>query len=110
MTKGIREPLRLNLNDCFNHGLRCERHRGALLVFTPAVKWTHLSLPYTGELERLLKPAINHEEHAVLVAPNKFTAAMLRLEGFPAAIPVVVGEKDARLKADELVDKQPLDS
>jgi hypothetical protein len=102
MTKGIHEPLRLNLNDSFNHGLRCERYGATLLVFTPAVKWSHLSLPYTGELERILKPAINYEEQAILVAPNKFTALMLKLEGFPANIPVILGEKEARQKADEL--------
>lgn len=105
MTKGIKGAIRPSDIATFNNGLRTERHSGTLLVFTPAVKWTDLGVKYAGALERILKPAINYEEEAILVAPDRFTHMMLKLESFPARIPVVLGEKEARRRADELASE-----
>jgi hypothetical protein len=105
MTKGIKGAIRPSDIATFNHGLRTERHSGTLLVFTPPVKWSDLSLKYAGELERILKPAINFEEEAILVAPDRFTHLMLKLESFPARIPVILGEKEARRRAEELASQ-----
>lgn len=82
--------------------IECEQYRGTKLVYAPPVKWYTFSLPYTSEMERVLAAAVNYEEDAVLVAPDHFTALMLKLEAFGKQIPVVHGEKEAR----RLVDNQ----
>jgi hypothetical protein len=84
-----------------NGKVRSELYRGTRLVFAPAAKWYHFSLPCSSELERMLEPARNYEEDAVLIAPDSFTAFMLRLESFGARIPVVTGERQARRIVDE---------
>ena len=76
--------------------VRSEMYQGVRLVYAPPVKWYYFSLPYTSELERVLEPARCGEEAAVVVAPDRFTALMLRLEAFGAAIPVIHGERAAR--------------
>lgn len=85
-----------------NHGLSLERFHGVLLVFAPPAKWSDLSLKCTSELERVLRPAMNHEEDAILVAPDRFTFTMLKLESFPAHIRVVLGDKAARQQAERI--------
>ena len=78
-----------------------EYYRGTRLVYAPAVKWYYFSLPYTSEVERVLESACNHEEEAVLVAPDNFTALMLKLESFSPNVPVVMGDKQAKRFVDE---------
>jgi hypothetical protein len=85
-----------------NGRIQCEQYRGTKLVFAPPVKWYNLSLPYTSEMERVLAAAVNYEEDAVLVAPDRFTALMLKFEAFGKQIPVIHGETEAR----RLVDNQ----
>ena len=80
--------------------LRCERVEGTLLVVVPPVKWYEFSVPYTSELERALAPATHFEENAILVAPDKFTALMLKIESFPKHIPIVIGVAEAHQLAE----------
>ena len=84
-----------------NGKVSCEYYRGTRLVFAPAVKWYFFGLPYSSEMERVLAPACNFEEDAVLVAPDKFTALMLKLESFSPRVPVVTGAKQAMRYVDE---------
>lgn len=76
--------------------IRSEVYEGVRLVYAPPVKWYHFSVPYTSELERVLEAARCGEERAVVVAPNRFTALMLKLEAFGPAVPVIQGEREAR--------------
>jgi hypothetical protein len=87
-----------------NGSITCERYGGTLLVYVPQLKWYQLGVPYTSELERVLGPAIHHEEKAVLVAPDKTTGFFLRAEKLAPHIPVVIGEREAKL----LIDKNNL--
>jgi hypothetical protein len=105
MTNWIKGAIKPSDIATFNNGLHTERYNGALLVFTPPLKWKDLGVKYTGELERILRPAIDFEEEAILVAPDRFTHMMLKLESFPARIPVVLGEKEARRRAEELASQ-----
>lgn len=88
------------MSDSHNGRIACERYGGALLVYVPQLKWYQLGVPYSSELERVLRPAVNHEERAVLVAPDKQTGFFLRLERFPKHVPIVVGEKEAKRAVD----------
>lgn len=83
-----------------NGKVNCEYYRGTRLVFAPTVKWYHFGLPYSSEMERLLEPARHFEEEAVLVAPDNFTALMLKLESFSPHVPVVIGTQQARRVVD----------
>jgi hypothetical protein len=85
----------------YNGKVMCEYYRGTRLVYAPPVKWYYFSLPYSSEVERVLEPASNHEEEAILVAPDNFTALMLKIESFGSHIPIVMGEKQARKQIDE---------
>ena len=85
----------------FNGKVICEYYRGTRLVFAPPVKWYYFGLPYSSEVERILEPACNFEEQAVLVAPDNFTALMLRLESFSPHVPVIQGDKQAKRFIDE---------
>lgn len=91
------------MSESRNGHLECERIGGTLLVYVPKIMWYQLNVPYTSELERLLAPAIEGEEKAILVAPDKTTGFFLKLERFPSYIPVIVGEKEAkaRIEADQ---------
>jgi hypothetical protein len=84
-----------------NGKVRSDLYRGTRLVHAPPARWYHFSLPCSSELERMLQPARNHEEDAILIAPDSFTAFMLRLESFGPRIPVVIGERQARRMIDE---------
>lgn len=88
----------------FNGKVLHEYYRGTRLVYAPPVKWYYFSLPYTSEVERVLEPACNHEEEAILVAPDNFTALMLKLESFSPHVPVVMGDKQAKRHVDERQD------
>lgn len=83
-----------------NGSIHCERYGGTLLVYVPQLKWYQLGVPYTSELERVLGPAIHHEEQAMLVAPDQTTGFFLRLEKLAPHIPVVIGEKQAKQLID----------
>lgn len=86
--------------------VRSEVYHGVRLVYAPPVKWYYFSLPYTSELERELEPARCGEEAAVVVAPDRFTALMLRLEAFGPGIPVIHGEREARQHVDDLTRRE----
>ena len=77
-----------------------ERYLGTLLVRVPPLKWYQLGVPYTSEMERILNPAMNHEERAIIIAPDRTTRFFLKLESFPAHIPIVVGEQEAKRRAE----------
>ena len=83
-----------------NGAINWERHAGTLLVFVPAVKWYQLGVPYGSELERVLRPATNDEERAIVIAPDKTTLRYLRLESYPAQIQIVMDEREARRLAE----------
>ncbi|GEM_PF-2387458 len=84
-----------------HESVRSEVYQGVRLVYAPPVKWYYFSLPYTSQLERELEPARSGEEAAVVVAPDRFTALMLKLEGFGPAIPVIHGERAAKQHVDD---------
>ncbi len=88
------------MDENHNGHIKCERYGGALLVYVPQLKWYQLSVPYTSELERILHPAIEFEEQAVLVAPDKTTSFFLKMENFPKHIPIIIGEKEAKQNLD----------
>jgi hypothetical protein len=88
------------MNENHNGHIKCERYGGTLLVYVPQLKWFQLSVPYTSELERILLPAIEFEEDAVLVAPDKTTGFFLKMESFPKHIPIYIGEKEAKQSLD----------
>jgi len=84
-----------------NGRIRYEQYRGTTLVFAPVVKWYYFGVPYSSEMERMLAGAKNFEEDAVLVAPDRFTAMMLKLEAFGEQIPVVQGDREAKRFVDD---------
>jgi len=84
-----------------NGRVSTDLYRGTRLVYAPPVKWYYFSVPYSSEVERLLAPARNHEEEAVLIAPDSFTAFMLKLESFGRNIPVITGDRQARRLIDD---------
>jgi hypothetical protein len=84
------------MSENHNGHIKCERFGGTLLVYVPQLKWYQLSVPYTSELERVLGPAIEGDEKAVLIAPDKATSFFLKMERFPAHIPVVIGDVETK--------------
>jgi hypothetical protein len=79
-----------------NGAIRCERHGGTLLVYVPAVKWYQFGVPYSSELERILRPATHDEERAIVIAPDRTTLRFLKMESYPAQIQITLDEKEAR--------------
>ncbi|MBN2082468.1 hypothetical protein JW859_09735 [bacterium] len=85
-----------------NGKISFDYYRGTRMVYAPAVKWYNFAgLPYGSEMERVLEPARNEEEDAVVVAPDKYTAMLLKLESYGRNIPVILGEKQAIRLVDE---------
>ena len=82
-----------------NGNLKCERLDGTLLVYAPPLRWYQFGVPYSSELVSVLKPALNYEEDAIVVAPDPSTGFFLRMESLPPHVPVVIGEEAARKKA-----------
>jgi hypothetical protein len=83
-----------------NGSIKAERYGDTLLVYVPQLKWYQLGVPYTSELERVLGPAIHHEEAAMVVAPDKTTSFFLTMEKLAPHIPVVIGEREAKRIVD----------